>query len=65
MEKAVAETHFEIWVTCPYCGEYQNRVDDLKDHLDSDELRAEECEAELRCENEKCKKLFLVEAIEF
>jgi transcription elongation factor Elf1 len=60
-----ATTYLEIYVTCPYCGDWQNRVSDLTEHLSNGELRAEECDAELKCENEECGKRFLVTSIEF
>lgn len=63
IKSTYAETHFEIWVTCPYCDEYQNRVGELKEHLPHDELRADECEAIIKCES--CKQNFLVEEIQY
>jgi hypothetical protein len=65
IKETTASTTLEIWVTCPYCNDYQNRCDDLTEHLCNGELRAEEIEAELRCDNEECDKLFIVTAIEF
>ena len=63
MKTAVAETSIEIWVHCPHCDEYQNRLEDLREELDYNELRAEECEAEIKCED--CEKSFIVNKITF
>lgn len=65
MKTTQASTTLEIWVTCPYCNEYQERLDDLREHLDTDELRAEECDVELRCKNKNCLETFKVDEIEF
>ena len=58
-----ADTHLQIWVTCPYCREYQNRLDELREHLGYGELRAENCDAEIRCE--ECQKIFIVKEISY
>lgn len=65
IKETTASTSLEIWVTCPYCGDYQNRCGDLTEHLCNGELRADECDAELICENEECGKRFIVTAIQF
>lgn len=61
MKETDACTSLSIDVTCPYCGHYQDRLDDLTDHLEHDELSAEKCEAELDCE--ECGETFLVTRI--
>lgn len=58
-----AETHFEIWVTCPYCDTYQNQVDSLKEYLPDDEFRVQDITAQCKCE--KCSKYFEVNEIEY
>lgn len=60
-----AETHLDICVECPYCGYSQDRTSDLTDHLDEGVLSAESCEAEIRCESQKCNKTFIVNKITY
>lgn len=63
IKETTATTSLEIYVTCPYCGDYQDRCQDLTEHLCDGELRTEECEAELKCK--ECGERFIVVAIEF
>jgi hypothetical protein len=56
-----AEAYFEITVMCPHCDCYQVKTDELKEHLDHNELRAESCEVEIKCE--ECENLFIVNTI--
>ena len=63
MRTTEAETHLEVWVHCPYCDRFQNKVDELKHHFDYGELSALECEVEIECE--KCKEVFIVEQIHY
>jgi hypothetical protein len=65
LPRVKADSFFEIWVTCPHCDVYQLRTYDLTDYLDANELRAEECEVELRCEEVECSKSFIVESVVF
>jgi hypothetical protein len=63
MKTATARTNIECNVTCPYCDTYQDRLDELREHFNSGEPRAEECDAELECNN--CKETFIVDLIEY
>lgn len=63
LPKTTAKTSIEIWLFCPHCDVYQDRFDDLHEHLDDGEPRAENCEVELKCE--ACKKSFIVKEIHF
>ena len=58
-----AETHLQIYVRCPHCEDYQDRLEDLREYLDPNEIRAESCEAELMCF--ECKKFFVVTKITY
>lgn len=60
---AEAETHIEIWVHCPHCDEYQNQFEKLRESLDYNEPRAEECDAVIECE--ECHKEFEVTKITY
>jgi len=60
---AIAQSHFDIHVDCPYCDNWQDVTDDLQEYLDENELRADECSAEVTCE--KCKKEFIVTKVEY
>jgi len=63
IKTAEAETSIEIWVHCPHCEGYQNRFDDLRESLDYNELRAEECDAVIKCED--CAEDFMVTKITY
>jgi len=63
MKTAIARTSIECWVDCPYCDSYQDRFDDLKEHYVNGEPRADECEAEIVCED--CKERFVVTSIQY
>ena len=58
-----AVTHLDCWVTCPHCSLFQNQIETLGEHFDHNELRAEDCYAELNCE--ECGEEFYVNHIEF
>ena len=64
METATAETSLDIWVDCPYCDEYVNATEDLEEELEGN-LRAEDIEAHVTCDNEECKKTFIVTEITY
>lgn len=61
MKETKAQTNIECIVQCPYCDYGQDRLDDLKDHFNAYEFRAESCEAEIKCES--CKEVFIVTEI--
>ena len=61
MKTATATTVLYISVECPYCDAYQ--TPDLREHLDNGELSAEECDAEIECE--ECNKKFIVDQITY
>jgi len=64
MEKVFAHSDFTITVDCPYCNEYLDLTDKLRDSLDPEEfLRAHDINEEIKCP--KCGKTFIVESIEF
>lgn len=63
IQTAEATTILEIITQCPYCGEYQDQREILCEHLDHRELRAESCEAEVRCSDRTCNKVFIVTKI--
>ena len=63
MKTTQAETSVEIWLHCPHCDEFQERFEDLRDALDYNELRAEECDEELKCEC--CNEYFIVNKITY
>ena len=63
MKKTQAKTHAQCNVVCPYCDNDQNRFEDLKEHFNTEELRAEECDAQIACNY--CEKTFIVDLIEF
>jgi len=63
MKTAKASTSIEIWVTCPHCEDYQNRFEDLRENLWNGELRAEDCDTEIKCE--ECGKPFIVDEITY
>lgn len=65
IKETTATTFLEIMVKCPYCGFHQERLDDLREHLDCGEIRATDCQAELRCENKECDKIFIVTDIKY
>lgn len=58
-----ASTYFEIWVTCPYCDEDQDRFTDLRESLPNYSLSASGIDQEIRCKN--CKKDFIVDQIDY
>ena len=64
MKTASAETSLDVWVTCPYCDEYIQATESLKEHLE-DDLTAEEIEIEVVCDNRHCKETFLVTEITY
>jgi hypothetical protein len=63
MKTTEAETHLSIMVRCPECNSFQNQLEKLKEHLDRNELRAEDCEATCQCED--CGKYFVVNKITY
>lgn len=60
-----AETHLEVWLNCPHCDTYQDRIEELKEYFDHWHLSADSCEAELVCEEKSCKKKFVVNKIHY
>ncbi len=64
MQTACAKTSLEIWVTCPYCKDYQDRSETLIEHLEgTSQLRLESCEIEINCEY--CNRTFLITSIDY
>lgn len=63
IKTAQATTNLEVYVSCPYCDFYQNRLDELREHFDHNSISSEECEAELTCH--RCKKDFIVDNITY
>ena len=64
MKKTMASTHLDIKVDCPHCDNYQDVFEELRECL-GDDLRAEEIEEEIVCDNDKCGKTFLVTEIQY
>lgn len=64
MKKATASTNLEIWVDCPHCDNYQNVFEEIRERL-GDDLRAENVDEEITCDDEDCGKTFLVTEIEY
>jgi len=64
MKTAIAETSLDVWVDCPCCGEYVNATEDLKESLE-DDLRAEDIEEHVTCDNKECKEIFIVTEITY
>ena len=65
MKTATASTHFKIWCNCPYCDNY---IELQEEHeiwraLDG-QLYADDCDVEIRCNNEDCEKTFMINSIE-
>ena len=60
--KATAQTSLDIWVYCPYCNNYQDETERLKEDLQED-LRANNLDVEVECE--ECEKLFIVTEITY
>lgn len=58
MKTTSGQTFIETYVNCPYCGCYQNRFEDLREHFDADRPEFEDDEVELRCED--CGEAFIV-----
>jgi len=62
MKKVDANTSLEVWVDCPYCENYQNVLDDVKESMGYD-LRAEDVDIEITCK--ECKKTFMIVDINY
>jgi transposase-like protein len=72
MKKTTGTSHWDIWVTCPECGDYQKAekenesLDDLDDSLKykcHDFIRASNIEHIHTCE--ECKKEFMITDVEY
>ena len=59
-----ASTHLDITVECPYCDNYQFVTEDLKEELGYD-LRSENVDREITCDNSECQKNFIVTDIQY
>lgn len=65
IKTATGETSLEIWVHCPYCGEYQDSTDELIEELTNGQLSSDNCHTGIVCDNEECGKTFLVTKITY
>jgi len=63
MEKVHATTFLEITVTCPYCGAYDDKIDELREYLQYGELTAESIDAEVSCS--ECEQKYIIEQINY
>jgi hypothetical protein len=59
-----ATSYLDVYCDCPYCHNQVDATDTLKQHLDSD-LRASNLEIEVKCDNQKCGKIFIVTNINY
>jgi hypothetical protein len=59
-----ASTTLEIWVDCPYCDNHQEVAEELKECLGYD-LRADNIDEEITCDNSECLKTYIVENITY
>lgn len=64
MKTAIASTHLEIWVDCPHCDNYQNIFEEVRECLGED-LRAENIDELITCDDIDCGKEFKVTEIEY
>ena len=64
MKNTSAETSLSIYVDCPYCDNYQNATEDLREHLNS-EFKAEDIEVEVLCDYHLCAKTFMITEITY
>ena len=64
LKEATAQTCLEVWVTCPYCNDYQEQGNKLREFVE-DDLRNNDMEAEVTCEDVECQKEFLVTEITY
>jgi len=58
-KNAIASTHLDITVDCPYCDKYQIVTEQLKEVIGYD-LRCENVNVEIICDNENCLKSYTV-----
>jgi len=63
-KEAIAHTFLEIRVQCPYCSNYQDVTDELLGDL-GDDLRADNLEKEITCDNDACQHKFIVNRVDF
>ena len=65
VKEVAAESHFNIWVDCPWCNNSMDKTDQLKDCLISGHLSEKDIDEEVRCDNKNCNKLFWVTEITY
>lgn len=63
-KRTEASTTLEIWVDCSYCDNYQEVSEQLKECLGYD-LRADNIDEEITCDNSECLKTYIVENITY
>lgn len=64
IKRSTAQTYLEVLVNCPYCNCFQDIVGQVRRCL-GDDLRAEDIEALVTCENKSCNEDFLVTEIRY
>lgn len=64
IKESIAETSLVIWVHCPYCQDYNNVTEILKEWLD-DDLRATDIDISIKCDNGGCEETFIVNEITY
>lgn len=65
VKEVTAESHFNIWVDCPWCDKSMDKTDQLKECLTSGHLSEKDIDEEITCSNKDCGKLFWVTEITY
>jgi hypothetical protein len=59
IKEAEASTVLSVYVNCPHCDNYQDVSDGVVEHLDSD-LKADNLDIVIKCDNKNCKEKFII-----
>lgn len=64
IKTAEAQCSFEVHVNCPHCDNQIDVFEKVRDSLDSD-MRAENLDVLVKCDNKKCQEEFIVTKVNY